>query len=154
MPFVGRAAGAQAPAELAVEKGGRRTNREVRAREQARFPSASGVAGLGGSGAVVGARREERRLGGEHPVPGRPEFRPEADVRVIQPGVGVLGRRAQRVALERRLAEDGQFVGDAVLDVGLGVLAVLLHRRIVAPGRKCHSPIRHLVDPSEQFTSA
>ena len=37
----------------------------------------------------------------------------------------------------------GQFVGDPVFDIGLGVLAVLLHRGIVAPGRA-------VADPAEQ----
>jgi hypothetical protein len=135
MPFVGRAAGAQAIAEFGVEKGGRRADQKTIARQQARLPRPARVARLGGRGAVVGAGHEQRRLAGKNPVPGRPELRPEANVRVVEARIDVRRRRAQRVAFERRLAEDGQFVGDAVFDVGLGVLAVLLDRGIVAPGR-------------------
>jgi hypothetical protein len=146
VPFVRRAAGAQAIAEFAVEKGGRRVDDEVVAGEQARLPRSAGVARLGGSGAVSGTRHEQRRLAGKNPVPGRPEFCPQANVRVVEARIDVGRRRAQRVAFERRLAEDGQFVGDPVFDVGLRVLAVLLNRRIVAPGRARPDPAEERLD--------
>ena len=63
MPFVGRAAGAQAIAEFAAKKGGRRADSEVGAREQARFPCPACIAGLGAGGTIIGAWHRRLREG-------------------------------------------------------------------------------------------
>ena len=55
---------------------------------------------------------------------------------------------------ERRLAKSSERVGQAELNIRLGVEAALVGRRIAAPGRKEHRHINRLVGHSEQIRSA
>ena len=108
---------------------------EVGPRVEARLARPAGVALLGGCVRIAGAGYESGRFAREHPFAGRPEFRPQADVRIVKAVIGVWRRVPQRVMLERGLTKNGQRIGKPVLHVSLRVDAALADRRIAAPGR-------------------
>ena len=101
----------------------------------------------------MGAGDERGRLAREHPFARRPELLPQAEARIVEAVIGVRRRLADRIMFERRLAESGERVGQAELNVGLGVEAALVGRRIAAPGRKEHSLFNMLPRPSEHIAS-
>ena len=116
-------------------KPGDRAEPEVGPCVEARLARPAGVALLGGCVRIAGAGYESGRFAREHPFAGRPEFRPQADVRIVKAVIGVWRRVPQRVMLERGLTKNGQRIGKPVLHVGLRVDAALADRRIAAPGR-------------------
>src|SRR5271170_4783723 len=79
-------------------------------------------------------------LAREDPIPRRPELLPKAQAGIVQAIIGVRRRLADRIMFKRRLAESGERVGEAVLNVSLRVEAALVGRGIAAPGRPKPSP--------------